>query len=340
MKGKEIVKDTLEGKNTSHRTAQQLWLLPWADIHYHEELAKISADFPSDIAGCGARLEIPPVTKGQPHEAGIYIDEWGCEFRNITRGIIGEVKVPLVKEDDWSDADKVHFPEELLTFDVDEVNENIRKNFPDTFLHAGSVPRPFEQLQFIRGTAEFYMDLMDPPEKMLEFMEKMEDYYCRLLTKWAQTDVDCLMIMDDWGSQKSLLISDSKWDEFFAPMYRKFIDIAHKYGKKCFMHSDGYTLSIIPKLIDMGLDAINTQIFCIGVEKLRQFKGKITFWGEIDRQILLPYGSKEEIRAAVKSVYDNLYDNGYCIAQCEFGIGANPENVYEVFRTWNELTAR
>ena len=106
------------------------------------------------------------------------------------------------------------------------------------------------------------------------------------------------------------------------------------------MHSDGYTLSIIPKLLDMGLDAINTQIFCIGVEHLRQFKGKITFWGEIDRQILLPYGSKEEIRAAVKSVDDNLYDNGYCIAQCEFGIGANPENVYEVFRTWNELTAR
>ena len=106
------------------------------------------------------------------------------------------------------------------------------------------------------------------------------------------------------------------------------------------MHSDGNTLSIIPKLIDMGLDAINTQIFCIGVEKLKQFKGKITFWGEIDRQNLLPYASKEEIRIAVKKVYDNLYDNGYCIAQCEFGIGANPENVYEVFKTWEELTTK
>ena len=34
------------------------------------------------------------------------------------------------------------------------------------------------------------------------------------------------------------------------------------------MHSDGYTLDIIPRLIDMGLDAINAQIFCIGIDKL------------------------------------------------------------------------
>ena len=49
--------------------------------------------------------------------------------------------------------------------------------------------------------------------------------------------------------------------------------------KKMFMHSDGNTLRIIPKLIDLGLDAMNCQIFCIGIEKLAPFKGKLTFWG-------------------------------------------------------------
>lgn len=103
------------------------------------------------------------------------------------------------------------------------------------------------------------------------------------------------------------------------------------------MHSDGYTLDIIPRLIDIGLDAMNSQIFCMGVDKLKQFKGKITFWGEIDRQHLIPEGTPEQIENAVKSVYENLWDNGGCIAQCEFGPGANPDNVYRIFKTWESL---
>ena len=97
------------------------------------------------------------------------------------------------------------------------------------------------------------------------------------------------------------------------------------------------TIRIIPKLIDLGLDALNTQIFCIGVDKLAQFKGKITFWGEIDRQNLLPRGSLTDIDNAVQNVYDTLWQDGGCIAQCEFGAGANPDNVYRVFEKWSNL---
>ena len=103
------------------------------------------------------------------------------------------------------------------------------------------------------------------------------------------------------------------------------------------MHSDGHTLRIIPKLIDIGLDAMNAQIFCIGVENLRQYRGKMTFWGEIDRQHLLPKGTLEDIDNAVQSVYDNLWQDGGCIAQCEFGPGGNPENVYRVYEKWGKI---
>ena len=121
-------------------------------------------------------------------------------------------------------------------------------------------------------------------------------------------------------------------------MYRDYINIAQKYGKKVFMHSDGYIADIIPELIDLGLDALNSQLFCMGVESLKQFKGKITFWGEIDRQSLLPHGSLRDIRNAVRLVKDTLYDNGGCIAQCEFGPGGRFENVREVYAEWERLT--
>jgi hypothetical protein len=107
-----------------------------------------------------------------------------------------------------------------------------------------------------------------------------------------------------------------------------------------FMHSDGHTLAIFPDLIELGLDAINAQIFCIGVENLAPFTGNITFWGEIDRQHLLPHATPDEIDRAVHSVYETLWRKGGCIAQCEFGPGAKPENVRQVYASWEALTRR
>ena len=335
MTSRELVKATLEFRNTDGRVPRQQWTLPWATMHYGAEVERIAEDFPPDIVGAPALFRENPVTKGNPFSRGEYVDEWGCIFDNVTEGIIGEVKQPLVKEEDWSDSGNVHIPEELLTFDIDKVNEFCRST--DKFVIMGGCPRPFEQLQFIRTTQELYMDLMDPPGRMLEFIEKMHDFYCRLLEKWAETEVDALQIMDDWGSQNSLLINPKLWVKLFKPLYREYIDIAKKHGKKMFMHSDGYTLDIYPHLIELGLDAFNSQIFCIGLDKLKPFRGQITFWGEIDRQHMLPEGTPEDIDRAVDAVYAHLWRDGGCIAQCEFGAGAKAENVRRVYERWAAL---
>lgn len=146
--------------------------------------------------------------------------------------------------------------------------------------------------------------------------------------------VDGLFLMDDWGTQRSLIINPKIWAEIFKPLYRDYIGIAKKYNKKTFMHSDGYILEIIPELIELGLDAVNAQIFCMGIDRLSEFKGKITFWGEIDRQHILPNGSEEDVSEAVRNVREKLWHNGGLIGQCEFGPGAKPENVYKVFESW------
>ena len=101
------------------------------------------------------------------------------------------------------------------------------------------------------------------------------------------------------------------------------------------MHSDGYIFYIYADLIELGLDAINSQLFIMDIENIgTQFGGQITFWGEIDRQHLLPKGTTEDIAGAVQRVKSALYKNGGVIAQCEFGPGAKPENVYAVFKCW------
>ena len=139
--------------------------------------------------------------------------------------------------------------------------------------------------------------------------------------------------IENWMSPDGLRQVDE-----LKPLYRDYIAVAHRYGKKAFMHSDGNIAAIYPDLVEIGLDAVNSQLFCMDIEKLgREYAGKITFWGEIDRQYLLPFGARAEIIAAVTRVKQALYCHGGVIAQCAFDVGAKPENVMQVFETWEKL---
>jgi uroporphyrinogen decarboxylase len=334
MTSRERIIRTLEFKSPD-RVPRQLWALPWASIYCREGLEAIERDFPPDIGGVDGAESTSPMTTGDATEIGDYVDPWGAKFHNVQRGVVGQVKEPLIVGEDWEDANKAHIPYELLNINKEHINEQCAAS--DLFIMAGECPRPFEQLQFLRGSQALYMDLACKPSGLFSFMEKMHDFYCRWVEAWAQTDVDGIMIMDDWGSQRSLLINPKTWVEIFRPMYRDYINIAKRYNKKTFMHSDGNTLQILPHLIDLGLDAFNTQIFCMGMEPLKQFKGKITFWGEVDRQHLLVSATPQEVKSAVRGVYDALWADGGCIAQCEFGAGSKPENVRAVFEAWDKV---
>ncbi|MEG0691536.1 MAG: uroporphyrinogen decarboxylase family protein [Oscillospiraceae bacterium] len=334
MTSRELVRATLEFKNPP-RAPRNMWVLPWANIYHKDEVERIERAFENDFAGPQDCWREYPKTEGDACKIGRYVDEWGCIFTNVQDGVIGEVKDPIIVDEDWEDADNVRFPVEWLTVIPEVVNEQYENS--DRWFNCGCCPRPFEQLQYLRGTENLYMDLMVKPPKMMEFIAKMHAFYCELLTVWAQTDVDGLNIMDDWGAQRSLLINPTIWREIFKPMYRDYANIAHQYGKKIFMHSDGNILEIYPDLIEIGIDCLNSQIFCMGVENLAQYAGKICFWGEIDRQHLLAFGTEQEIEDAVELVYKNLWKNGGCIAQLEFGAGAKPQNAYKAFEAWNNM---
>jgi hypothetical protein len=311
-----------------------MWTLPWTEIHHPGELKKINDRFPDDIAWCPVELKEPPQTTGDPYAIGIYIDEWGCVFNNRQRGVIGEVKEPLVKT--WEDLSKVKPPIGGLSVDIEQTNAYCQNT--DLFVVAPTGARPFERLQFLRGTEELFIDFALKPVELHSLIDHVHQFFLKELEVWAKTDVDALFFQDDWGSQNNLLISPQTWREIFKPLYKEYIDLAHQHGKYAFMHSDGNIEKIYPDLIELGLDAVNSQLFCMDIEDLGQkYGGKITFWGEIDRQHTLPFGSLNEVEQAVNRVNEHLYHNGGVIAQCSFGVGVKPANVEQVFKTWEDL---
>ncbi len=321
------------------RLPRDQWVLPWADIHYPADVKRIQDRFPTDFQTVEFFYTPSKRAKGDPYKRGDYTDEWGCTFKNLQDGIIGEVKDPILRElGDWK---SVKPPYEQLPDDPRSAHDEINRlcGETDKFVLANICPRPWERYQFIRGTENALVDIMFPDEGASDLLEVIHDFYLAEVEFWARSDVDALFFMDDWGEQSQLLIRPEIWRELFKPLYRDYCEIGKAHGKFMFMHSDGYITDIYPDLIEIGVDVLNSQLFCMDLEELARIaKGKITFWGEIDRQHILRSPNPRDGRNAVREVAKHLYDpSGGIIAQCELGAGTNPDTAYAVFDEWEKV---
>jgi hypothetical protein len=333
---RRLVLDTLECAGP-RRAPRHVWDVPWTFETYPREIAALKARYPEDIAWAPPLFRGPTGRQGDPYAVGWYTDEWGCRFENKFEGIIGEVKVPPVTGDDWEEMDDLDVPTGILNLDVDAINAFCRE--AGLFTVATTTVRLFERLQFLGGSEKTLMDLALRPAGLNRAIDKVHAFFCEELEAWAKTDVDALFVQDDWGTQLALLASPATFREVFKPRYREYAEIAHDHGKKLFLHSDGKLLEIMEDLVDCGVDALNSQIFVSGIDALAPYAGRITFWGEVDRQGLLPFGSLADIDQAVRHIRETLWRDGGVIAQCDFGIGVKPENVLRVFEAWEALEA-
>lgn len=334
MTGRERVKRALEFQSPD-RAPRELWALPGIFMFKHQEYQEVLEKYPSDFVGPVFRYGQAERARGTPGEVGTYVDEWGCIFTVAEPGVIGEVKEPILN--DLSKVNSLKPPVEILKeADFSKVNESCHAT--DKYVKTGTTVRPFERMQFLRGTENLFMDVAYGVKEFETLRNIVHDFFIQEMEMWAKTDVDGVSFMDDWGTQTSLLISPDMWRSIFKPMYADYCNILHSAGKHVFFHSDGNISAIYPDLIEIGVDALNSQLFTMDIEELGlKYKGKITFWGEIDRQNVLPFGTVEDVKNAVRRVRKALDDGtGGVIAQCEWGNDVRRENIEAVFEAWLE----
>ena len=335
---REIVQRALRFQSPS-RLPRDLWVLPWAEEHLPQGLAELRRRWPSDLASAPVVYRPSPRVSGNMFAVGTYVDEWGCVFDNLQQGVIGEVHEPLLE--DLVDWKRVKPPYECLPENLNGARDAVNRGCAatDRFVLPPVCPRPWERYQFIRGTANAMMDLAEGSDEAKALLGAIHSFYMREIEFWVNTDVDGIVFMDDWGSQNALLIAPDMWREWFKPLYRDYCELIHAHGKFAFMHSDGNIASVYDDLIEVGVDALNSQLFCMDMADLaRRAKGKITFWGEIDRQHVLPAPNPEVGREAVRRVARHLYDpRGGVIAQFELSPGSNPDTAIAIFEEWDKI---
>ncbi len=175
----------------------------------------------------------------------------------------------------------------------------------------------FEIAWQLRGMQEFLMDLASHPEFPLYVMDRLTEVYVenlRRVLEIAGDRLDMVYFYDDVAMKNSLMISRQMWADFVRPRHKQLVDLAHAHGKKVMYHCDGAIYALIPDLIELGIDLLNPiqpDAKNMEAEKLkREFGDKLAFHGGLDIIGVLPTGTPDEVRAAVKKCVNVLGEGG------------------------------
>jgi len=330
MTSKARVYATLDFQGPDRLPVQQ-WALPSTWFGREQEVTALRVRYPGDFAGAAYA---DPLAFANWWRKGCWLDPWGIEWRVLQEGMHGEVRrAPL---EDYDRLSNYPWPVNAVHYGWEDTEASIAANH-ERFIMAGGF-NPFERMQHLRKTENLYLDLADDEcDAVYELRDCVFAFYRQYVERWVKYDVDAISFFDDWGSQRSLLISPKKWREFFKPKYKELFDIVLDAGKRVFLHSDGYIADIYPDWIELGVSAVNSQVWCMGLATLAPFAGQITFWGELDRQHTLPHGTPADIRAAAQQMANAFYRNGGLIGQCEVDHLTTLENIEAAFTCWNEI---
>jgi uroporphyrinogen decarboxylase len=241
-------------------------------------------------------------------QSGTYTDEWGITWKDspyTTRfgeGIYTEmIGHPL--EDDSSIAG-YRGPDPGRPALYAEAERTVAAFKSEYWIVGVAVTTIFETAWGLRGYERMLMDFLEDPDRAEAILDIPFRYHLRVAEELAQRGVDMIWTGDDVGMQNGMLIAPATWRRFLKPrMAELYARIrAINPSIKIAYHSDGCILPIIPDLIEIGLDVLNpVQPRSMDPALLKREYGRdLCFWGSIDEQHTLPFGTAEDVRQEVR----------------------------------------
>ncbi len=175
----------------------------------------------------------------------------------------------------------------------------------------------FERAWSLRSFEEFLMDIITNEKFVVELLDNITDWLIQSVDLMAQAPVDAIFFTDDHSYQKGMIMGERKWRKLFKPRWKKIFDRVHYYGLYTVMHMCGDTSSVVPDLIDIGLDCMEScQPEAMDIYALKKKYGKhIRFWGGLGVQKLMAFDTHDSVRQEVKKLKKEMgKGGGYIIA--------------------------
>ncbi len=203
-----------------------------------------------------------------------------------------------------------------------EWKEKARKTceeHPDSFIIGHLGWGLFERSWNLRGFENALVDSAVEPRFYEDMLDHLTELYLAFVDYTADLPVDGILFGDDWGDQRGVILGPDRWRRLIKPRWKRIYDAVHAAGKIVMSHSCGSVAEIIPDIIEIGMDVLESvQPEAAGMnpyELKRKFGRSITFWGCLGSQSTIGQGTPERIKDEIEHLAEDMAkDGGYILA--------------------------
>lgn len=219
--------------------------------------------------------------------------------------------------------------------------ETIAQN-SDTFIVANLGWGLFERSWNLRGFETILTDAIEHPDFFDEALEKVMNLYLAFVDYTCELPIDGILFGDDWGDQRGVIIGPQRWRRFLKPHWARVYERVHQYGKVVMHHSCGSVAAIMPDIIEIGVDVLESvQPEAAGMnpyELKKKYGDKITFWGCLGSQSIIPFGTPDELRAEIRRLRLEMGSGGgYILSPAKpLSPEVSTENAVAIVETFTE----
>lgn len=335
----------MEHKDSIEKLREYLGFTRPYDGWYEKFDERILTYLDIDIRRVGDILEPESPLSGWIGESA-YMDCWG--IKRVFTGLYWDIQDPPLKGADlddlkrypWPDADRINMKK------IDGYREQAKRLYLETDYVVCAEHPVYGVLElgcWMCGFDDFLLKMaLDPSfvryffDKVLEFQKKVIEIYYGAVGEYIHFTTSG----DDFGTQTGPFMSPQMFETLVKPYYKERIAYTKKFTKaRYFHHTCGSVYSLIPHLIDAGVDILNPiQPGARDMEPenlKRAYGNRLTFWGGIDTQHILPYGTKEEVKEEVWRILNAMgaERGGYVLAPAHnIQPDVPPENIIALFQ--------
>ena len=280
-----------------------------------------------------------------------FIDEWGITWRkpkdggfyyDIAHFPLADASLADLEAYPWPDSTDPLRQQGLLEAlrTLHEANEYA------VILSGLTGGGAMEVSAWLSGFENFFVSLLSDPD----FADALLDRVLEAKLKFWQEAlpivgpyVDIISESEDLGVQDRLMVSPKVFRQHIKPRLKQLFSGIKAVAPhvKILLHSDGAIVPILPDLIEIGLDILNpVQVTAMGMGDTaflkREFGSQLVFWGGIDTQHVLPFGSPQEVQDEVRRRIEDLAPGGGYVLGSVHNIqaGVPPENILAMLEAW------
>jgi len=175
------------------------------------------------------------------------------------------------------------------------------------------------QSWYVRGFEETLADCAVEEDFYAELLDRFTDLTIALVAACADIPADAIMMGDDWGNQRGVMIGPERWRRLYKPRYARIFEAVHEQGKRMIMHCCGSAADIMPDIIEIGLDVLESvQSEAAGMNPYalkKKWGDSITFWGGLGSQSTIPFGTPAELHREIRRLRTEMSrGGGYILA--------------------------